>query len=726
MTSAGLRARLGSAPFPGMKRSRGPLPLLPLALAFMLVPAASSAEEVVLRVLATGDARLAPDASRGSSGPYSTIADAISAARDVRRAKPGAGIVIALDSGMHRLDRPVRIGPGDGGAPGRPLVVRGDASGATIVRGSIELTARPGPIGGYASLRPPASTSARLYELPARLASLRHIDAALPRGTSILDERFRPAVTPSLGFEVHDENGAMVPARWPNSGWATVEAPGPDAWWGFVTRAPRVALWTGEPDLWAAGYWRYDYTYERHHVRAVDAGTLSISTPFTMGMIAGTRYHVYHALAELDAPGEWYRDTAKNLLIAWPRAAASRVPRLEVADIESAFAMDGASHVRLERLTIERFYGDGVRVVGGRDVVIRDSTLRWTGMRGAAFHGARESGIEASDISDTGEGGVMLSAGDRHTLTPAGLFVRSCRIERFARIALTWKPAIDLAGVGNIASGNYIAEGPHMAIQFQGNDHLIELNEFADVVTDTSDSSVLYSGHDWSAQGTIVRHNFFRDIRGGRPGFDTKGVYLDDFTSGDTVEGNLFLRVKQPVFIGGGRDNVIAGNVFIASEPAIHIDSRGLEWQQKFIVDPASALRTRLAAVPYRSERWRQRYPGLADLLEDEPGEAKRNITRRNVIIASKPFFFETQGKPGKQSLGPDVGDGKNPLPLNPAEVQALAEARTAAEVGAILTPALARLPGPLPPFAEMDRGQRAGRRKPSDEQIRGGEANTR
>ena len=202
-------------------------------------------------------------------------------------------------------------------------------------------------------------------------------------------------------------------------------------------------------------------------------------------------------------------------------------------------------------------------------MTVVDSTIRWTGLHGASFVDSAESGIATSDISDTGEGGVLLSGGDRRTLAPAGLFVRDCRIVRFARIGHTFKPAVDIHGVGNIVAGNYIAEAPNFAVMFQGNDHLIEGNEITDVVNDTSDAGALYSSHDWTARGTIIRGNFLHDIKGRQPGFETKGVYLDDYTSGIAVRGNLFLRVEKPVFIGGGRDNLIEGNVFIASPPAV-------------------------------------------------------------------------------------------------------------------------------------------------------------
>jgi hypothetical protein len=85
------------------------------------------------------------------------------------------------------------------------------------------------------------------------------------------------------------------------------------------------------------------------------------------------------------------------------------------------------------------------------------------------------------------------------------------------------------------------------------------------------------------------------------------------------------------VFIGGGDDNVVTNNVFLGCWRAAHVDSRGMGWQKAFTDDPNSSLRTSLQAMPYRSELWRQRYPTLYNILEDEPNIPKRNVFARNI-----------------------------------------------------------------------------------------------
>jgi hypothetical protein len=192
--------------------------------------------------------------------------------------------------------------------------------------------------------------------------------------------------------------------------------------------------------------------------------------------------------------------------------------------------------------------------------------------------------------------------------------------------------------VGNIARGNLIFDGTHTGLIFYGNEHLIEFNELHDLAHETGDVGAIYTGRDWTARGTVIRNNFLHDIHG--PGrFGSRGVYLDDQASGIAVQGNLFVRVEQPLVIGGGRDNLVDNNLFVNSTPALYIDARGRTWQQRETDDPEGTLRKGLRQVPYKKPPYTDRYPGLAELLELSPGSPIGNTIRRNVVIGGQALL---------------------------------------------------------------------------------------
>lgn len=612
--------------------------------------------------------RVAAEGARPSPGGTATLAEALGEARRRRARDPGAAIVVSLSSGTHRLAAPVRLGSQDGGSAGAPLVIRGPADGSARLVGSRRLT--PVPLDPALAARLPAAARGhvRAYRLPPSAKAPARIQAPI-----VLNG---PPTPPA--FEVFDGEGAMHPARWPAEEFAKAEGGEGPAF--TVSGLPPGAL-SGEPDLWAEGYWRWGWLFEALPViRTAPKGTgtrLTLDrTPYE-GIRPGAPVRLVHLLAGLDRPGTWWRDAKAGILLAWPRGSEETV---EVSVAETLLSVEGASHLRVESLRLAMARGDLVTVRGGRDVVIADSVLSLTGGRGAVFTGTQDSGLQRCDIAGTGAEGVVLSGGDRRTLTPGGLFLRDSRLTGYARRERTQHPAVALDGVGAEVAGNYIHDSPAYAVHIRGNDHRVTGNEVANLLAGATDSGAIYSGRDWTARGGVIANNFLHDIRGG-PDTEVKGVYLDDMASGFTVTGNLFLRVDQPVFLGGGRDNRVDGNVFVASSPAIHVDSRGQTWARDAVTDPQSELRAAYAAMPVESPVWRARYPRLPGLLYDRPAVATGNVVTDNLIVLSDPPRFTDGGEAAEQNLARNRGPAKIPADLealartsvNPADFAGLA-----------------------------------------------------
>src|SRR6185437_967855 len=115
-------------------------------------------------------------------------------------------------------------------------------------------------------------------------------------------------------------------------------------------------------------------------------------------------------------------------------------------------------------------------------------------------------------IYNTGAEGISLSGGDRKTLTPARNFATDNDIHDVGRWTVQNHPAISIDGVGNRIAHNFLHDCKHCAIMFWGNDHVMEYNEIARCVTDSSDAGAIYSGRDPSARGNAIRYNFIHDI----------------------------------------------------------------------------------------------------------------------------------------------------------------------------------------------------------------------
>jgi Right handed beta helix region len=529
-------------------------------------------------------------------------------------------ITIHLDAGTYRLDETLNIDAASSGNAEHPITIEGPKDASAIISGGRAVSGFT-PVTDRAVLaRLPEA--ARSHVLQADLAN---------QGISDYGKQARHgygAMNVPTALEVSYHNQPMTLARWPNQGFDKI-ATTPDGEKGFTftVQGANLVAWKDEPALLATGYWDNDWAEATIPVKTMDLATqrFKLTEPAPpYGLKTGQRVFFQNALAELDQPGEWYLDKAKGMLYFWPPQQLHE-NEVEISMLEKLLVIDKASYIGISRVTFQSARGDAVTVKGGQHVTIANSVIRNIGNRAAVISG-QDNGLTDMLIEDIGEGGVVLSGGDRQTLTPANLYVERSTIRRFARVSRTYEPAILMYGVGNRAVGNKISDAPHTAILFSGNDHLISHNEIFDVLKETGDAGAIYTGRDWTARGTMISYNHIHDIPPNVALGGTVGVYLDDQASGITVRGNLMERVNMAVLIGGGRDNLVEDNKFIETPTAIHLDARGKAAKD----DPNSTLRKGLAAVPYNQTPYKERYPHLANILEDEPGAPKYNVERRN------------------------------------------------------------------------------------------------
>lgn len=578
--------------------------------------------------------RLSEPNRTGTDGPLATLEAARQRLRDARRVDGlPRGAVVVVRGGRYELASTFRLGAEDSGRRGAPVIYR-DYPGEVVVLSGAKTV---GPFrscdGGALFRRLP--DAAREHVVVADLASAGIKDAGV---VSVPHQR------PDLFYR----DQPMILARWPNGGFArvgrlvgghpvTAQGLQGDAVGAFEYEGDEPARWSGEPDPWLHGYWFWDWADHYEPLASVDvtAHTIQLAPPYSSyGYRSGQRFYALNLVSELDAPGEWYLDRSRGEIYFWPPGDL-QTGDVTISALPTVAAFVGAEWIRFEGVVFEGSRANAVTIEGGDEVSLLGCVLRNAGGWGLSIDGGSHHSVAQCDVAETGEGGISLSGGNRVTLTPAGHTVEDSHIWSFGRFFPTYRPAIQLAGVGNVVRHNLVHDGPHDAIQISGNDHVVEWNEVHDVARETGDVGALYMGRDWTSRGTMIRNNYFHDLQPRAPG-GVMAVYLDDATSGITVTGNLFDRAGQCVFIGGGRDNVVTNNVFVDCAPSIHVDARGLGWMHGE-VEPEGSLQRTLRAVPYQAPLWSARYPRLATILTDEPGAPSGNVVRHNVSVSSAP-----------------------------------------------------------------------------------------
>jgi len=444
------------------------------------------------------------------------------------------------------------------------------------------------------------------------------------------------------GLELFCNGRRMQLARWPNGGWAlcrrseTQEKT--DLAFTLEYSGAPPNRWSNLEEVLLHGYWRVDYTDTVFKIDSIDTEKQEIMLDSDVGNAPedGRRFYALNLLEEIDEPGEWYLDRKNGILYFLPPEDVWEDMVLVSILEEPLVALRDTSYVTVRGVTLEAARGIAVVVEGGQHNLVAGCTIRNIGQKGVVLAGGTKNGVVGCDIYQLGSAAIEMSGGDRRTLTPAELYVVNNHIHHFSQRGRGYRPAVRINGVGNRVAHNLIHHAPHSAILYHGNDHIIEFNEFHDVVLETSDAGVLYSGYDWTFRGNVVQYNFFHHISH-MPGGYTRVVYMDDAHCSTKTFGNIFYKTHQSVWIGGGRDNIVENNIFVECEHPVSIDNRGLRWT--FLNPDGDILETgmykKLTAVDYDKPPWSTRYPELARILEENPRAPLGNTLERNMSYRS-------------------------------------------------------------------------------------------
>ena len=596
-----------------------------LSLLSLILPSLALSREpdpLVFYVAANGSdswsGKLSAPNSLKSDGPFATLQHA----HDVARRNLSAGLhpAVRIREGIYRFDSTLLMDAKDSGTHDRPVIWSAFENESVRIVGGIA-------IGGFQPVRD-ARILGRLT--PEARGSVLVTDL---RGQGITDFGV-PPVRLNLFFK-----GSRMPvARYPNHGWLTIAAvplveghilnPGdpkvmkdglPSGRHSgmFKYDGDRPTAWADQRDIWMHGYWVWDWRDEYQKVERIDTASHTVYPQpphHHYGYQKGQRYYFLNVLEELDSPGEWMLDTEKGLLYFWPPSAIGPGDVTVSMMRKPIVLLDGASHIRIEGLVFECSRASAIKIRGGSDNMIAGCTIRNIDSdTSVIIDGGRRNGIRSCDIHDVGGTGVRVVGGDRSTLASAGNYAINNHIYRYGGILQSFNGGIFMQGMGDTISHNRIHDAPFSAIQYYGNDHLIEYNELYDLAHESGVVGGINTGGDYSEMGTIIRYNYIHDIHGIGEG-GCRGIYLDLPGSNTTIFGNIVANVDIGVFFNSGRDNIVENNVFYNCHPSVGI----YIWPFPLYFHPGGAWKIfeKLHDIRYTEPPYSTHYPLLPHYLD--------------------------------------------------------------------------------------------------------------
>ena len=583
----------------------------------------------------------------------------------------GQGVAVELTGTFAMPTNTFTLEANDGGSDSNaPMVYRASKRGALFVGGHAL------PAGGFRTVTA-VETLARLPEGARGKVVCFDLRSAGIASLPPLPDKF----SGWSEMEVFSGGKAMHLARWPNTGWAEIakvidrgvkpidKATGE---WEFGYKGGTFeyaedapSRWNVAKGIWMNGFWCHDWANETLKIGAIDKEKKQITAAavHTYGIgnsskwhTAKRRYYVFNLLEELDRPGEWYVDRENGVLYFYPLGGDLSDVVLSVQK-KPLVQISKASNVRLDGLNFKYSTGKAISVENCEDVVLENIRVSNLTSDGINVSGGKNCGLSRCEVSDVGGTCVSVSGGDRKSLTGCGHFVTNCRLHHSGRLQRTQGKCLGFSGVGIYVAHNLIYDSPYIAVVYGGNDNLFEYNEVHSAMMESGDGGGLYTGRDWGSQGNVVRNNYFHHF--GRPGVDWQkaqglnpdyeplgenvmvmGVYLDDCDSGDTVCDNIFYRTGWSAFVGGGRYNAISNNLFVECTSALHLDDRGLARAR-----PGEGtkdgwdLLAKLQSLNFQEAPWKDKYPHLVNIMQDEPKLPLHNVFSGNVAINCQQFL---------------------------------------------------------------------------------------
>ncbi|WP_028580036.1 right-handed parallel beta-helix repeat-containing protein [Desulfogranum japonicum] len=627
----------------------------------------------------------------GDGSIASPLASIVAAQRKIREWKslkglPRGGVTVEIFGGWYQLMEPIEFTSEDSGTAEAPIVYRargGDKvvlSGGRFVTNWQQVTMRNNPT-GYKQLDP--SAQGKVYQ--AELTELgiteygdllydaewkiqyRHSKDDNQREAIFGDalaakqevERTGRKIEPRL--ELFYNNEPMTLSRWPNSRFASIDkALGKTEFHVRRLQGRREGIfsvhrlsgchegqgrcgdnypsrWINEKNAMVRGYWFRDWVVQTQKIASIDPEQpiITLAEPYHLqGYRNGMWFFGFNMLCEIDKPGEWYLDRENGTLYFWPPKPLENA-KTEVSVTDGLFRLNDTGYITLHGLNLETIRGTAVRIKNSENCRVTGCVIRNATNYGVTIVDGKNCSVIGCDISATGGGGVFMAGGDRQQLVSAGHAVENCHIHHFARWDRTYRPGILMTGVGLRASHNLIHHAPHSAIIYGGPLHRIDFNEIHNVCQESHDCGAIYGGRSWCMRGNVFEYNYLHHICG-KGGRASNGIYLDDGNSGATIRGNVFHKLRRPVLIGGGRDNLVENNIFIDCPQAFHMDGRYAPGNWAARIGDKRIKKARktgiLNGVRFSEPPYSVYFPKLAKMMDNQPTQPMGNILRGNIF----------------------------------------------------------------------------------------------
>lgn len=347
----------------------------------------------------------------------------------------------------------------------------------------------------------------------------------------------------------------------------------------FVYSESNPSRWTKAKDFWVGGFPQYDYSYIRMSVKEIDPVEKVITVidnpvvPFSSYMTR--RWAAFNLLEEIDVPGEYYIDRENMNLYYYPPHNLEG-QSLELSLLGRAmFDIRKASNITFKNLNISQSRSNAIFMENVDNIDFLECSFKDIDVNAIFCRGTQRAitsgnhwqyqykdasyniDIKSCDFYNMGMAAVDLPGGNIDILKMSNNVIEDCFIQRTAQKSF-WE-ALSIRGCGVTVRNNNISFSPQQAIRPWGCLHMIENNEFSDILRENDDCGVIYWGGNSLLRGTMVQYNYFHDCSSiEEMVYNHKSsVYWDDGQSSMSAQNNIFANIEgRSIFSNGAGDTL--------------------------------------------------------------------------------------------------------------------------------------------------------------------------
>ena len=561
--------------------------------------------------------------------PFCSLEQARDAIRISRKKSENQNVSyrVILLSGNYQIEHTFSLTDLDSGDSSHPVIYEGEENGEVILNAGIEIPVKNikkihENISGYSVI--PIKNRNQVY-----YTNLRDVMSKDLYGKDSLEMNSPDFY--NFPVELTINSKLLTLARYPNSGFIST---------GYVIDSVTFTCndthfnnlkYEWNPII--SGYLKNDWFFTITKILSLNQETkvIKLNNKPKYGIDKGTSFYFSNMLSELDSAYEYYIDYRSGVLFfIMPENTNIPTSKIEITGMMSSsnnpiIQFNRSNNIIFRNISLINCRSLAINLNNVRNVTLDKLNIKNIGFYGINAYGAFNLKIQNCTISEVGQEGINISGGNRINLIPSNNLIFNCKIERVSRIIRTYKPAIEISGVGNIVKNCSIDSLPHIAILYSGNDNLIENNEIYNVGYETSDAAAIYVGRDWASRGNLIQYNYIHDvISNNKNGYPLNAIYFDDCASGNTAKNNVIKNISgYGVLMGGGRDNIVDENIiFHCGIAAVHIDARGVTSINNKKGDGWN-LKEKIENLNYKSEIWRIKYPDLFAIFDKGYDNAK-------------------------------------------------------------------------------------------------------